>query len=230
MILAGALKPGERLSEVAIVDRLGVSRTPVRAALMRLEQEGFLDPLPAGGYAVRAVSESDVFDAIEIRGTLEGLAARLAAERGAPRAGIAAAKTCLDGIDDLLASEAMSGAQFERYIALNGEFHRRLVEMADAPVLAWQIERATAFPFASPNSFVMAQSGLPGAVRLLRSANDQHRSILDAIENREGARADAVTREHSRLARRNLEQVLRRDDSLALLPGAAMLRRGLRTS
>src|SRR3954468_1721966 len=82
MILAGELPGGARIAELAIVERLGVSRTPIRAALMRLEQEGLLDALPNGGYAVRTFSERDVSDAIELRGTVEGLAARLAAERG----------------------------------------------------------------------------------------------------------------------------------------------------
>lgn len=70
LILSGELKPGERLSELAIVDRLGVSRTPVRTALVRLEEEGLLEAIPSGGYAVRHFSEADIFDAIETRGTL----------------------------------------------------------------------------------------------------------------------------------------------------------------
>src|ERR1700712_4849321 len=74
---------GERIAELAVVERLGVSRTPIRAALVRLEQEGLLQALPNGGFAVRTFSERDVSDAIELRGTVEGLAARLAAERGA---------------------------------------------------------------------------------------------------------------------------------------------------
>ena len=78
LILEGGLAPGERLSELAVVERLGVSRTPVRAALARLEHEGLVEALPGGGYAVREFSRADVNDAIEIRGVLEGLAARLA--------------------------------------------------------------------------------------------------------------------------------------------------------
>ena len=84
MILAGELAGGLRIAELALVERLGVSRTPIRAALQRLEQEGLLQRLAGGGYAVRTFSETDVSDAIALRGTLEGLAARLAAERGVP--------------------------------------------------------------------------------------------------------------------------------------------------
>jgi GntR family transcriptional regulator, vanillate catabolism transcriptional regulator len=86
LILSGELSGGSRIAELAIVARLGVSRTPVRAALLRLEQEGLLRALPGGGYVVETFSERDIADAIELRGTLEGLLARLAAERGAPAA------------------------------------------------------------------------------------------------------------------------------------------------
>jgi GntR family transcriptional regulator of vanillate catabolism len=82
LILTGELKAGDRISELAVVERLGVSRTPIRMALVRLEEEGLLELIPSGGFAVKAFSERDICDAIEIRGTLEGLCARLAAERG----------------------------------------------------------------------------------------------------------------------------------------------------
>ena len=74
-ILAGELPGGARIAELTLVEKLGVSRTPIRAALMRLEQEGLLEALPNGGYAVRTFSERDVSDAIELRGTVEGLLA-----------------------------------------------------------------------------------------------------------------------------------------------------------
>ena len=98
MILAGELPGGARIAELTLVEKLGVSRTPIRAALMRLEQEGLLHRLPGGGYAVRTFSETDVADAIELRGTMEGLAARLAAERGVAPALLAEAHACLETI------------------------------------------------------------------------------------------------------------------------------------
>ncbi|MDZ4356743.1 MAG: Rieske 2Fe-2S domain-containing protein, partial [Variovorax sp.] len=70
LILSGELAGGSRIAELAIVERLGVSRTPIRAALMRLEQEGLLEALPNGGYVVQTFSERDIADAIELRGTL----------------------------------------------------------------------------------------------------------------------------------------------------------------
>ena len=82
LIVGGEVKAGERIAELAMVERLAMSRTPIRTALVRLQEEGLLEALPSGGFMVREFSEADIRDAIELRGTLEGLAARLAAERG----------------------------------------------------------------------------------------------------------------------------------------------------
>ena len=79
-ILAGQFRPGERMSELRLVERVGVSRTPLRLALATLEHEGLLRVLPGGGYVVREFTRADIRDAIELRGVLEGTAARFAAE------------------------------------------------------------------------------------------------------------------------------------------------------
>src|SRR5690348_10618860 len=81
MLLRGEFATGERLSELSLVARLGVSRTPIRLALQKLAHEGLLESLPSAGFLVRQFNMADVWDAIELRGALEGAAARLAAER-----------------------------------------------------------------------------------------------------------------------------------------------------
>src|SRR5947208_10699699 len=74
MLLRGDFRPGERLSELPLVARLGVSRTPIRLALDRLANQGLLEVVPSGGFVVRAFTTADIWDAIEMRGTLEGTA------------------------------------------------------------------------------------------------------------------------------------------------------------
>ena len=209
MILAGELAAGARIAELAIVERLGVSRTPIRAALMRLEQEGLLDALPNGGYAVRTFSERDVSDAIELRGTVEGLAARLAAERGVATEVLAQARACLDGVDALLQQPALDDEGFLRYVTLNQQFHNLLSDMAGSSVIARELERVVSLPFASPSGFVVVQANSPQSRDMLVVAQDQHRQVLDAIERREGSRAEAIMREHSRIAQRNLREAVR---------------------
>ena len=224
MILAGELAGGARIAEVAVSELLGVSRTPVRSALMRLEQEGLLESLPNGGYAVRTFSERDVADAIELRGTLEGLSARLAAERGAPPVVLREARACLRRIDELLRQPALDDAAFSRYVAFNEEFHRLLSEMAGSALIAKQMERVINLPFASPSGFVVVQANSPAARDMLLIAQDQHGQVLDAIENREGSRAEALMREHSRIAQRNLREALHGAQNHPL-PGVQLIRR-----
>jgi GntR family transcriptional regulator of vanillate catabolism len=223
LILSGALKPGERLSELSIVDRLGVSRTPVRMALVRLEEEGLLEAIPSGGYAVRHFSEADIFDAIETRGTLEGLAARLAAERGPSPGQIGEIKVCLRKLDALIQDEHGDDT-LTGYVELNEQFHQLLINMSGSRVVARQIERAVALPFASPSAFVEVQAMLPESRAILLVAQEQHRSVVEAIERREGARAEALMREHSRVAHRNLVMALGHQGARDLVPGMALIR------
>ncbi|NML46247.1 GntR family transcriptional regulator [Ramlibacter sp. G-1-2-2] len=223
MILAGELAPGARIAELALVERLGVSRTPIRAALMRLEQEGLLEALPNGGYAVRTFSERDVSDAIELRGTMEGLAARMAAERGAAPVVLAEARECLDGVDALLREPALDDEGFGQYVELNQKFHNLLSEMAGSSVIARELERVVSLPFASPSGFVVVQATSAQSRDMLIVAQDQHRQVLDAIERREGSRAEAIMREHSRLAQRNLREAVRSPERHQM-PGVRLIR------
>ncbi len=224
MILAGELPSGERITELAIVEKLGVSRTPIRAALMRLEQEGLLEALANGGYAVRIFSERDVSEAIELRGTLEGLSARLAAERGVDPHVLQEADACLREIDGVLARTALDGEAFLRYVTLNQRFHNLLGEMAGSTVIARELERVVNLPFASPSGFVLQQADSPHARDMLIVAQDQHWQVLEAIRLREGSRAESIMREHARIARRNLREVMDGHDA-GRTPGVSLIRK-----
>lgn len=224
MVLAGELAPGDRVGEVAIVEKLGISRTPIRAALVKLEQEGLLEALPHGGFAVRSFSEREVADAIELRGTLEGLMARLAAERGVPSALMAEAEVVLAEIDAALARPQLDDAEFSRYVQANGRFHALLGRMADSRVLSRELDRAVRQPFASPSAFVVVQAHSPRSRDMFYVAQDQHRRVLEAIAAREGARAEALMREHSRIAQRNLRDAVR-GSGAGVLPGVQLIRR-----
>lgn len=223
LILAGELAGGARIAELAIVERLGVSRTPIRAALMRLEQEGLLEALPSGGYAVRTFSEGDVCDAIEVRGTIEGLAARFAAERGVADTVLQQARACLDRIDAVLAQPALDEEAFSRYVKLNQTFHTLLSEMAGSALIARELDRVVRLPFASPSAFVVTRAHSPQARDMLIVAQDQHRQVLDAIEQREGSRAESIMREHARIARRNLRDAMQ-DRDVDRMPAVRLIR------
>lgn len=224
MILSGRLRAGERISEPQAAEITGVSRTPVRLALVRLEDEGLLQAIPTGGFTVKEISERDILDSIELRGTLEGLSARLAAERGASPQRLAPLKACLNEIDHLVQGAPISAEAFSAYVDLNARFHALLTELSGSAPVTRQIERVAALPFASPSAFVMAQSALPEARQILLIAQDHHHVVIEAIENREGTRAEAVMREHARLAARNLRLALRNRPARDLLPALALLK------
>jgi len=80
-IIVGELKPGERLMEVQLAERMGVSRTPVREAIRKLELEGLVEMLPRKGAHVADLSVKDIMDVLEVRATLDGLASSLSALR-----------------------------------------------------------------------------------------------------------------------------------------------------
>lgn len=221
LILSGAFERGEKLSEPALSDRLGISRTPLREAMMHLHQEGLLTRDDGGSARVSSYTMRDITDAIEVRGTLEGLAARLAAERGITSELRAKAHSILDAIDHALQAK---GVDFRAYVVQNAAFHDLIASAGDSPVVTREIARANRLPLAGPSAFLTGQEGQRPFLQSLIIAQDQHRAILDAIEAGEGARAEGLAREHARLARRNLQQVTdQRNTDGSTIPGLALV-------
>lgn len=221
LILSGEFAPGERLAELPLVARLGVSRTPVRLALAALEHEGLVRVLSGGGYAVREFTHDDIRDAVELRGVLEGTAARFAAERGAPARTLRAMGALNDQIGALV--HCTDYESFERYLGLNQRFHARLLESSRSPLLARSLGPVQSLPFAGPSAFVLAEAEHPASRDILIVAHRQHTDLLDAIGARQGSRAEAIAREHARLAATNLALVIGHRDVLERIPGAGLL-------
>ncbi len=222
LVFSGEIAPGERLSEVAVAERLGLSRTPVRSAFTRLEREGILAPIRSGGYAVRAFSAADVADAIELRGVLEGTAARLAAERGVAPARMAGLKALVADLDDIV-SKPLAEMDFQAYIERNAAFHGMLAGLAGSEVVRREVEQVTMLPFSGPSAFIELQADIPEFRASLVIGQAQHRAIAEAIELREGLRAEAVAREHARLAHQNLDFVMRNKDLISRVPGLSLV-------
>lgn len=225
LILEGALRGGERIAEIPLAERLGVSRTPLRLALAQLEHEGLLESVHSGGFAVRLFTRAEVVDAIDLRGLLEGAAARMVAERPHAPEGLEALHGCVAQIDRIVAPSRLVVEDFDRYVALNERLHDLLISLAGSKPLESAYRRALALPFASPSAFVMVQSRLPESHQTLYIAQRQHQALVDAIERGEGARAEALAREHARLARENLDMALGSEQTVAHLPGAGLIER-----
>jgi GntR family transcriptional regulator, vanillate catabolism transcriptional regulator len=224
LLLRGEFRPGERLREIPLAARLKVSRTPLRLVLDRLEQEGLLTARPTGGFVAAEFSIQDIHDGIEIRGMLEGTAARLAAERLESVDELAEIRTCLGRIDRLLQRWTSGTDSLAQYITLNEQFHDLLLDLAKSAMLRRAVDRAIAVPFASPNAFILGHAQKKEGREVVTISQMHHRAIIDAIANREATRAEALAREHSRLARTSLEMVLRDKRLLTQVPGASLIR------
>ena len=223
LVVGGELAAGERLYEVKLAERLNVSRTPLRSALAQLEQEGLLERRGATGFFVRQFTVADVFDSIEIRGMLEGTAARLAAERGAEDADVADLMRLLAELGEAVGTNECD-FDLDAYAAANARFHDRIVAASGSRILSRQIEHAAGLPFASPSAFLDGQRTAPAFRRSMNIAQSQHRAVVEAIIAREGTRAEAIMREHARHARTNLEQSMNADSSLMrTIPGLALV-------
>ncbi|MEO3999601.1 GntR family transcriptional regulator [Mesorhizobium sp. CAU 1732] len=212
-ILSGELPGGERLFEVPLAKTLDISRTPVREAMSRLAAEGLLERLPNGGFVVRVFGYDDVIDSIELRGVMEGTAARLAAERGVAPHLLKQIKATLEALDGCF-GDLPDDVDFDAYADLNERFHQELARLPGSATIQREVERASALPFASPSAFLPDNANITAFRRSLRSAQEQHHWLIEAIEARESSRAEAIAREHARTARRNLEYIFGEDPAL----------------
>jgi GntR family transcriptional regulator of vanillate catabolism len=220
MLLHGELARGERISELPLVARLGTSRTPIRLALERLAHMGLLDVLATGGFAVRGFTLAEVQDAIELRGVLEGTAARFAAERLCDDAELNGLRHSCKQMEAL---DSLSIDTFSTYMDLNESFHAGIVDLAKSEMLRRNIAQVSSLPFSSASAMVFPTSVLPNAGANLVIANDHHRSIVDAIAQRQGARAESLAREHAFVARRVLSVALSDTDALQRIPGGPLI-------
>lgn len=217
-ILKGQFSPNERLTELGLASRLNASRTPVRLALERLANEGLLDAIPSGGFRLRSFSLADIRDAIEIRGILEGTAARFAVERlGEPEDLVQLKELRSEAVMEM----PITLQGFAQYLEANKKFHRELWRLAKSPSLFRELEHACKIPFAAPEALVFGIADVEQSKAFV--AAEQHRAIVEAIENREGARAEALAREHSRLSRRNLELAFETKHALSHPTGLSLV-------
>jgi GntR family transcriptional regulator of vanillate catabolism len=182
-ILAGEFQPGERLHEVKLTASLGVSRTPVRAALL-------LDYTPNRGYTLREFSIDEVISAYEVRAVLEGLAARLSAERGLDVSEIATLEQALREGDDLLRNGQITDEHRSQYSRINACFHVTIHASAGSRLLNDMVYLCQQVPVSSPRNVVAFEEGD------VRRRHDDHHRIFEAIIGREPWRAEMLMRDH----------------------------------
>ena len=189
-ILDGSVVTGERLNEVRLSRTLAVSRTPVRAALQALAGEGLLDYEPNRGFTVREFPLDAIVDAYEIRASLEGVAARFAAERGlSPNEKVVVERSLVAG-DKLLERGSFEAGDLTIYRGINGDFHDTLLAAARNRMLGEMIRICHHVPVSSSRNIVAFEH------RDVRRRHDDHHRIYEAIMAQETWRAEMLMREH----------------------------------
>jgi GntR family transcriptional regulator of vanillate catabolism len=185
-LLRGEFRTGERIAEIPLAAKLGVSRTPLRLAFERLANEGLIKALPHAGFAAIEFSLDDIWQAIEARSVLEGAAARLAAERLKNPARL---ETLLK-IDVEAKNSLKSDVELftDRYLDLNEAFHSAILDLANNRVLRRAVEQIWRLSFVSPRAIILLYKSVPELKEIIPIAQEQHRGIIRAIEQGEGAR------------------------------------------
>jgi GntR family transcriptional regulator of vanillate catabolism len=221
MLLRGVFRPGIRIAEIPLSAKLAVSRTPLRLAFEKLEHEGLIKALPHSGFAANEFSVDDIWEAIETRGILEGAAARLAAERLQNPAELEPLRRIYRATEEALRLNIESFT--DQYLDLNKAFHSAIMDLAKNQVLRRAADQVCRLPFASPSALILLYKNVPKSRELIPIAQEHHRAIIDAIEKREGARAESLAREHARIMRRNLEMAMADRNVLETIPGGRLI-------
>lgn len=198
-ILSGVLEPGERLMEIQLAEEMGVSRTPVREAIRKLELENFVVMIPRKGAYVAGVSLKDVADVFEIRSALEGLAAGLAAER--------ITDDELEQMEQaLFFKTSESEMDLEQIVKSDIDFHALVYRASRNERLVQILEnlREQILRFRSTSLAV------PGRTKL---AIEEHRMIVEALRNHDSEEAQSLAMAHIVTAENVMFEALRKTDS-----------------
>ena len=200
-VLSGAVAIGTRLRQEALAEQFGVSRTPVREALRKLEATGVVELLPNRGAIVRGPSVREIREAYEVRAELEGLAAALAADRINDRDLIRlreAQRLFRDSISALIARRASTRRPWKDesvWVRANDLFHQAILDAAGNDRLSETIaDLHRSFPRD------LTWGALAGSSRLLEENVEQHQAVLQAIEEHDSVAARDRMVEHVRSA------------------------------
>jgi DNA-binding GntR family transcriptional regulator len=206
------LPPGAKIQDIRLADSLGVSRTPVREALLQLASEGLVEMLPQHGTYVSRISVDAVREAQFVREALETAAVRFGAE------GITDAD--LAGLEANVAEQrrAEASGDVERFYGLDDAFHRALIVAAGYPGAARIAEQSRA------HLNRVRWLSLPASARISGELIPQHAEILARIADRDAPGADAALREHLRLILRDLPAFAREHPDLFEADAPAPLR------
>lgn len=197
-ILENVMPPGFRALEAELALRFGMSRTPVREALLRLQAEGFVRVTPRRGMLVLPISPVDMEEIYEIITALETAAIERVAQQAPRPHERSPLLACVDEMDAALAADDL-----ERWAEADERFHRALVELSGSRRL---FATATMFRDQIRRTRMLTLRLRPKPA----GSNQSHRQLVAAIARRDGERACAIHRGQRRRAGQELMAILRR--------------------
>ena len=193
-IQAGSLAPGTRVREVEIAERFGISRTPAREAIRRLESKGLISIVPHQGAVIASLDHQQTMELYDLREILEGSAAAFAARH--------ASAAEIEELAELVASEPPFAGQPERLAELNRIFHASLYRAAHNRFL----ERAL---LGLRDSMALLGGTSLKVEGRYETAHAEHQAIIEALNARDEASAEAAARAHIRNAQRARLKLMR---------------------
>ncbi len=194
-IMMGQLSPGERLLEVQLAEEMGVSRTPVREAIRRLELEGFVVMVPRKGAYVAGLSVNDIESVYEIRTALETLAVRLAAQRMEDEDYQYLEELSLE------MRETWQGGNVENWVGLDAKFHEALYKFSRnerlVQLMSNVMEQISRYRIISLANMQVRHNSLA-----------EHEMLIEALRNRDSEAAAAAVAKHIENTKDSLLQML----------------------
>lgn len=204
-ILRGEIKAGERITETAAAEMLGVSRTPVRLALGILEQEDLVEGEPNKGFRVCEFSFEDYEQTIAIRAELEGMATRLTTQRGLTSHLENDLNEVLERTEALLRDRQFTVETLVAYGRLNWAFHERIASASGNRWLYRMLERE--IPTRYRSAPLIYEHDPEKALELIGIGHDEHIALLEAVKAGESSRAEFLMQEHVQTPHRFLKKM-----------------------
>ncbi len=182
-IVKGDMPPGRRIVESRVAEALGISRTPVREAIHKLEREALLHRSPAGGFYVAGLTRADVEETFGIRSVLESYAARLAALKHR--------REELEPLEEKIRAyqAGLEKKDTEALLRINTEFHDLLYALSRSPRLIAMINNLR-------DQIYRFRQVILKVEEMAKTSNEDHRLMLSFIRKREADRVEMLVREH----------------------------------
>ena len=221
-IFLGNFSAGERLSETRLCEEHKVSRTPVRLALRILESEGVIQRGEGRGYTVQSPTVADIAQAVQVRGHLESLAARLMAQSESRFEHLPMMAQAIDAMNEQLELGRIDEPMIHKMRSANKLFHSTILTACGNDYVNFTCRQISHLPMLAVGSMVFDRSVLDTPENMerglfrLRIGNGQHQVIYDSIKSGDAVRAEAMMREHANVMIEYIDMFEKRGEKLSV--------------